>query len=76
MTRFYKTNPNRTSDKIKPTSPVDSYTIVLVVLAPLKLLEAGFNRRLFWGERRAQMAVLGLVKDLAWQDTVVYWWTA
>ena len=27
--RFYKTNPNRTSGKIKLTPPVDSYTIVL-----------------------------------------------
>ena len=32
VTRFYKTNPNRTSGKIKLTPPVDSYTIVLVVL--------------------------------------------
>ena len=32
VTRFYKTDPNRTSGKIKLTSPVDSYTIVLVVL--------------------------------------------
>ena len=32
MTRFYKTDPNRTSGKIKLTPPVDSYTIVLVVL--------------------------------------------
>ena len=32
VTRFYKTDPNRTSDKIKPTPPVDSYTIILVVL--------------------------------------------
>ena len=22
------------------------------------------------------MEVLGLVKDLAWQESVVYWWTA
>ena len=36
VTRFYKTNPNRTSGKIKLTPPVDSYTIIL--------LEAGFNR--------------------------------
>ena len=32
MTRFYKTDPNRTSGKIKLTPPVDSYTIVLQVL--------------------------------------------
>ena len=32
QTRFYKTDPNRTSGKIKLTPPVDSYTIVLVVL--------------------------------------------
>ena len=32
VTRFYKTDPNRTSGKIKLTPPVDSYTIVLVVL--------------------------------------------
>ena len=31
VTRFYKTDPNRTSGKIKLTPPVDSYTIVLVV---------------------------------------------
>ena len=75
MTRFYKTNPNRTSDKIKLTPPVDSYTIVLVILT-LKLLEAGFIKHLFWVVCRAQVAVLGLVKDLAWQETVVYWWTS
>ena len=51
VTRFYKTDPNRISGKINLTPPVDSYTIVLVVLTPvpLKLLEAGFNRYLFWG---------------------------
>ena len=32
VTRFYRTNPNRTSGKIKLTPPVDSYTIVLQVL--------------------------------------------
>ena len=32
MTTFYKTDPNRTSGKIKLTPPVDSYTVVLVVL--------------------------------------------
>ena len=32
VTRFYKTDPNRTSGKIKLTPPVDSYTIVLLVL--------------------------------------------
>ena len=32
MTRFYRTDPNRTSGKIKLTPPVDSYTIVLQVL--------------------------------------------
>ena len=33
VTRFYKKNdPNRASVKIKLTPPVDSYTIVLVVL--------------------------------------------
>ena len=32
VTRFYRTDPNRTSGKIKLTSPVDSYTIVLQVL--------------------------------------------
>ena len=32
MTRFYKTVPNRTSGIIKLTPPVDSYTIVLLVL--------------------------------------------
>ena len=32
VTRFYKTDPNRTSGKIKLIPPVDSYTIVLVVL--------------------------------------------
>ena len=32
MTKFYKTDPNRTSGKIELTPPVDSYTIVLVVL--------------------------------------------
>ena len=31
VTRFYKTDPNRTSDKIKLT-PVGSYSIVLLVL--------------------------------------------
>ena len=32
VTRFYRTEPNRTSGKIKLTPPVDSYTIVLQVL--------------------------------------------
>ena len=32
VTRFYKTDPNRTSGKIKLTTQVDSYTIILVVL--------------------------------------------
>ena len=32
VTRFYKTDPNRTSGKIKLTPLVDSYTIVLLVL--------------------------------------------
>ena len=27
VTKFYKTDPNRTSGKIKLTPPVDSYTI-------------------------------------------------
>ena len=34
VTRFYKTDPNCTSGKIKLTPPVDSYTIVLLVLIP------------------------------------------
>ena len=32
VTRFHRTDPNRTSGKIKLTPPVDSYTIVLQVL--------------------------------------------
>ena len=32
VTRFYRTDPNRTSGKIKLTPLVDSYTIVLQVL--------------------------------------------
>ena len=60
VTRFYKTDPNRISGKIKLTPPVDSYTIVL-----LKLLEAGFSRHLFWVVCSARMAVSRLVKDLA-----------
>ena len=32
VTTFYKTDPNRKSGKIKLTPPVDSYTIVLLVL--------------------------------------------
>ena len=32
VTRFLKTDPHRTSGKIKLTPPVDSYTIVLLVL--------------------------------------------
>ena len=32
VTRFYRTEPNCTSGKIKLTPPVDSYTIVLQVL--------------------------------------------
>ena len=73
VTRFYKTDPNHTSGKIKLTPPVDSYTIVLVVLT-LKLLKDSFNRRLFWVPWRAQMAVSGLLKGLAWKESVVYWW--
>ena len=32
VTIFYRTEPNRTSGKIKLTPPVNSYTIVLQVL--------------------------------------------
>ena len=32
VTRFYRTEPHRTSGKMKLTPPVDSYTIVLQVL--------------------------------------------
>ena len=32
--------------------------------------------RPIWVVWSAQMAVSGLVKDLAWQESVVYWWTA
>ena len=32
VTGFYRTDPNRTSGKIKLTPPVDSYTIILQVL--------------------------------------------
>ena len=78
VTRFYNTDPNHTSGKIKLTPPVNSYTIILVVLtlSPLKILEAGFNGRLLWVMCRARMVVLGLVKDLAWQESVGYVWTA
>ena len=63
VTRFYKTNPNCTSGKTKLTPPVDSYTIVLIALtlSITQLLEAGFNRCLFWVVCRAQMAVLVIV---------------
>ena len=77
VTRFYKTDPNHTSGKIKLTPPVDSYTIVLIVLtlSTIQTLQAGFNRHLFWVVwRRAQVAVSGLVKGLPWQESMVYWW--
>ena len=32
VTRFYKIGPDRTSGKIKLTPPVDSHTIILLVL--------------------------------------------
>ena len=75
MTRFYKTDPNRTFDKIKLTPPVDSYTIVLLVLtlSTTQTTRGWFNRRLFWVVWSAQMAVSALVKDLAWQEN--QWFT-
>ena len=78
VTRFYKTDPNHTSGKSKLTPPVDSYTIVLVVLtlSTTQTTQGWFNRRLFWVVCRAQVAILGFVEDLAWQESVVYWWTA
>ena len=50
--------------------------IVLVVLTPstTQTTRGWFQQMSFLGECRAQMAVLGLVKDLAWQESVVYWW--
>ena len=78
MTRFYKTDPNRTSGKTELTPPVDSYTIVLVVLtlSTTQTTRGWFQQMSFLGVCRARMVVLGLVKDLAWQESVVYWWTA
>ena len=69
VTRFYKTDPNRTSGKIKLTPPVDSYTIVLVVLtlSTTQTTQGWFQQTSFLGcVCRVRMAVLGLVKDLAW----------
>ena len=78
VTRFHRTDPNCTSGKIKLTPPVDSYTIVLQVLtlSTTQTTRGWFYTRLFWVVWSAQMAVSGLVKDLAWQESVVYWWTA
>ena len=44
VTRFYKTDPNCTSGKIKLTLLVDNYTILLLVLilSILKLYEVSF----------------------------------
>ena len=72
VTRFYKTVPNHTG-KIKLTPPLDSYTIVLT-LSIIQILEAGFKRNLFWVVWQARMVVSGLVKDLAWQESVVHCW--
>ena len=70
MTRFYKANQNRTSGKIKLTPPVDSYSIVLVVLtlSTTQTTRGWFQQTSFLAVCRARMAVLGLVKDLAWQE--------
>ena len=78
VTRCYKTDPNCTSGTIKLTPPVDSYTIVLLALTLSTQTTRGwfFNRCLFWVVWSAQMAVSGLVENLAWQQSVVYWWTA
>ena len=55
MTRFYKTDPNRTSGKVKLLLPVDSYTIVLLVLT----LSTTIYLRLI-----LQMSFLGGVESL------------
>ena len=77
VTRFHRTDPNRTSGKIKLTPPVDSYTIVLQVLtlSTTQTTRGWFLHTSFWVVWSVQMVVSGLVKDLAWQESVVYWWT-
>ena len=54
VTRFYKTNPNRTSGKVKLTPPVDSYTIVLVVvtLSTTQTTQGWFQQTSFLGGGR------------------------
>ena len=72
---FYKTDLNHTSGKIKLTPPVDNYTIIVLVQT-LNYSKLILRDIFFWVMRQARMAVSGLVKDLAWQESVVYWWMA
>ena len=78
VTRFYRTDPNRTSGKIKLTPPVDSYTIVLQVLtlSTTQTTRGWFLHTSFLGGVEWSNGGFRLVKDLAWQESVVYWWTA
>ena len=78
VTRFYRIDPNRTSGKIKLTPPVDSYTIVLQVLtlSTTQTTRGWFLHTSFLGGVECSNGGSGLVKDLAWQESVVYWWTA
>ena len=59
VSRFYKTDPNLTSGKIKLTPPVDSYTIVLVVLTlgTTQTTQGWFQ----------QTSFLGVCVELKWQ---------
>ena len=57
VTIFYKTDPNRTSGKIKLLIPVDSYTIALLVLT-LSTTQTIYLRLIL------QMSFLGGVESL------------
>ena len=57
---------------------MDSYSTILpyyqyLSSALLKLLKAGFNRRLFWEVWEAQMAGFGLLRELASREPAGRW---
>ena len=68
MTRFYKTDPNRTSGKIKLTPPVDSYTIILVVLtlSTTQTTQGWFSQMSFLGDVESSNAWWFLALWRAW----------
>ena len=76
VTRFYKTDSNYTSAKIKLMSPLDSYAIVLLVLTYYSNYSRLALTDVFLGGVESLNGGSGLVKGLAWQESVVGWWMA